>query len=215
MLQAAAFSALRHERFADLKAKLAAAAQRPAAGQEPLIPSALSAIDPLLGGGFPAGALVTLEGPLSSGRWGIAAALLANATHRGLGAVIDSGELYPPSLEAAGVRLERLLVVPATTSVSIARAVDLLLRSRIVRVVVMAEAALRAAVWVRLASLAHRTGALLVVVAARVWPELSANATVRLGLTCAKARMCGAHGPWKTFTGFDVCASVRKSKMRR
>ena len=212
MLPAAAFPDPRRERFEDLKARLAGLSGAPRTSLEGMIPTALTAIDTLLGGGFPAGSLVTLEGPRSSGRWGIAAALLAQATRRGLGAVIGEGELYPPSLEAAGVRLDRLLIVPAKTPIGIARAVDVLLRSRIARVVAMSAAMLRAAVWTRLASLAQRTGALLVVVAERVWPELSMNASVRLGLSSVQALMRGKHGPWTLFAGFDVRACVRKFK---
>jgi hypothetical protein len=214
MLPETVFPDPRRERFAELKTRLAVASVAPAAGIDGLVPTALPAIDMLLGGGFPAGSLVTLEGPCSSGRWSIAAALLAAATERGLGAVIDEGELYPPALEAAGVRLDRLLVVPVKTPIGTARAADVLLRSRVARVVVMVAASLRAAVWTRLASLAQRAGVLLVVVAARVWPELSANATVRLGLTCADAIMRGARGPWSIFAGLNVRANVRKYKHR-
>src|SRR5579863_8411809 len=181
MLPSAAFSDPRHERFNELKSRLSAASSGAGTPLEGLVASAVSAIDTLLGGGFPAGSLVTLEGPGSSGRWSVAASLLAGATRRGLGAVIDAGELYPPSLEAAGVRLDRLLIVPAKTPAGIARAADVLLRSRVARVVDMPVATFRSAVWVRLAALAQRAGALLVVVATRVWPELSASATVRLG----------------------------------
>ena len=212
MLPATALPDPRRGRFQDLKTRLHATSGAAGMLLEDAMPTAITAFDTLLGGGFPMGSLVTLEGPCSSGRWSIAATLLAAATRRGLGAVIDEGELYPPSLEAAGVRLDRLLIVPAKTPVGIARAADLLLRSRVVRVVVMAATSLRAAVWTRLASLAQRAGVLLVVVATRAWPELSASASVRVGFSFERALVRGTRGLWATFDGFDLRAQVRKHK---
>jgi len=215
MLPATALPDPRRERFQDLKTQLHAAPGAAGISLDSLLPTAVAALDTLLGGGFPMGSLVTLEGPCSSGRWSIAAVLLAAATRRGLGAVIEAGGLYPPSLEAAGVRLDRLLVVPAKTPVGIARAADLLLRSRAVRVVVMGATSLRAAVWTRLANLAQRAGVLLVVVAERVWPELSASASVRVGFCIERAIMHGTRGLWSTFAGFDLRAHLRKHKRTR
>ncbi|MDQ2865308.1 MAG: hypothetical protein M3R51_03715 [Candidatus Eremiobacteraeota bacterium] len=172
----------------------------------------LTDFDRMLGGGFPSGALVTLEGEQSSGRWSLVARLLAAATRRGLGAVVDEGELYPPSLAAAGVRLERLLIVPARTALGIARAADILLRSRVVRVVVMRAPVLRAAVWSRLAGLAHRTGALLIVVVTRASAELAASSGMRLGCVLQCVALLGTRGLWCTFSGFTIRAEVRKHK---
>ncbi|MEO9170940.1 MAG: hypothetical protein ABI282_02880 [Candidatus Baltobacteraceae bacterium] len=176
------------------------------------IPTGLSGLDRLLGGGFPCGILVTLEGSRSSGRWTIVAGLLAAATRCGLGAVIDAGELYPPALAQAGVRLDRLLVVPARTPLGIARAADILLRSRVVRVVIMGAPVLRAAVWARLAGLAHRAGALLVVVTTAVDAELAASAGMRLGCALLRLAVFGSRGLWCTFAGFTVHTEVRKHK---
>ena len=184
----------------------------PASARERAISTGLETVDRLLGGGMPAGVLLTLEGAGSAGCRSVAAALLAVATRRGLGAIIDGGDLYPPHLEAAGVRLDRLLIVPARTPLGIARAADLLLRSRTAGVVVMAATALRAAVWIRLASLAHKAGAVLVVLAVRVSAELAAAAAVRVGCRIGVPCVAGSHGIWGTFTGFDVRAQVRKNK---
>ncbi|MGB6984870.1 MAG: hypothetical protein WBD74_02705 [Candidatus Aquilonibacter sp.] len=200
--------------FQELKARFHAAAGAPCAGRERLFPTAIPAIDSLLGGGIPYGALVTLEGVASAGCRSVAAALLARATDRGLGAIIDNGELYPPGLEAAGVRLERLLIVPASTPLRIARAVDLLLRSRTARVVVMATTSLRAAVWTRLASLAHKAGVVLVVLASRVSVELSAVATLALSCRVSRVVIKGTRGLWGVFNGFEVQTELRKHKLR-
>jgi len=203
-----------HANFQELKARFHAAAGAPRAGREPLFPTAIPSIDALLGGGLPSGALVTLEGAPTAGCRSLAAALLAQATRRGLGAIIDGGELYPPGLEAAGVRLDRLLIVPAGTPIGIARAADLLLRSRAARVVVMAATRLRAAVWMRLANLAQRAGVVLVVLTSRVSAELSAVATVCLSCRIERILCSGTRGLWSVFTGFDVKTELHKHKLR-
>ncbi len=212
MLPAAAVSPPRRELFEELKSRLQGAAYAPKVDCDNLIASAIPALDALLGGGVPCGSLVTLEGRGSAGCHGIAAALLAQVTRRGLGAVIDDGELYPPSLEAAGVRLDRLLVVPAKTPLLAARAADLLLRSRVARVIVMSATHLRAAVWARLAQLAHRTGSVLVVVAQRVLVEMQGVAAVRIGCAFERAIVRGSRGLWCTFAGFETRAELRKHR---
>lgn len=213
MLSTAALPRPRNPQFEELKKRLAGGP----ASRIPVLDRALStgieALDALLGGGLPLGALVTLEGCGTTGRWGIAAALLAQATRRGLGAVVDDGRLYPPSLEAAGVRLDRLLVVPAKTPVGIARAVDLILRSRVARVVVLGAPSLRAAVWTRLAQLAHRAGSILIVIATQASAELAGVASLRLGCVFERAVVHGSRGLWCRFSGFALRAEVRKHKI--
>ena len=201
--------------FQELKARLQAAGAASRTGREPLLPTAIPDIDALLGGGLPCGSLVTLEGYGTTGAHSLAAVLLAQATRNGLGAVIDGGELYPPALEAAGVRLDRLLIVPAATPVRAARAADLLLRSRTARVVVMTAMTLRAAVWTRLANLAQKAGAMLVVLTTRTIAELSAAATVCLSCRVERPVLTGTRGIWGVFTGFELRAELRKHKFRK
>ena len=201
--------------FQELKARLQAAGAASRTGREALLPTAIPDIDALLGGGLPCGSLVTLEGYGTTGAHSLAAVLLAQATRNGLGAVIDGGELYPPALEAAGVRLDRLLIVPAATPVRAARAADLLLRSRTARVVVMTAVTLRAAVWTRLANLAQKAGAMLVVLTTRTIAELSAAATVCLSCRVERPVLTGTRGIWGVFTGFELRAELRKHKFRK
>lgn len=75
-------------------------------------PSGIAALDGLLPGGFPTGLVSELSGPASSGRTAITLALLAETTavHRELAALVDLADAFdPPSAEAAGVDLDRLL----------------------------------------------------------------------------------------------------------
>src|SRR5579864_7328674 len=102
--------------FAALKAGLDVRAAGRIVGVLPeAFPSGLPELDRALGGGFPRGTLATLEGSGSSGRTAIMASVLAQATARGLAALVDDGTLYPPDLERAGVRLERTLIMAAQT----------------------------------------------------------------------------------------------------
>src|SRR5664279_5038289 len=79
----------------------------------------IAEFDRVLGGGLPRGSIATLEGVPSSGRMAVAARLLAVGTSAGLGAVVGTS-IFPPALAAAGVRLERLLVVSTSEPVGAA-----------------------------------------------------------------------------------------------
>ncbi len=194
--------------FAELKAGLAQAIAKPASlPGEGLIVTHVAELDCLLGGGFPTGIVATLEG--ERGGWSLAARLVARITRRSLAAILDDGTLYPPSLLEAGAHLERVLVVPARTALKIARAVDILLRSRICRLILMPAVALRDAVWMRLAKLARRSGALVLVIAARAGASLTAVARLRLRCAFERILVHGSHGLWGRVAGFklhvDLC----------
>jgi hypothetical protein len=198
----------RRESFELLKARLSASSSTlPVEG---ILPTAIPELDRLLDGGFPAGVVATLEG--ETGRWSLAAGLVARMTRRSLVAILDDGTLYPPALAEAGACLERVLIVPARTALAFARAADILLRSRICRLVLMPAVALRDAVWERLAKLAHRSGVLLIVVAARAGAALSAAAGVRLHCALERILMHGGQGLWGSIAGFELCVDVRKHK---
>jgi recombination protein RecA len=180
---------------------------------ERLIPTGFSGLDAALAGGFPRGILATLEGPPTSGRAALAARLLSTATAEGIAALVQSEEtIYPPALEAAGVVLNRLLVVPATDPTAVARAADILLRSGAFGIVAIPAVALRATAWTRLVGLAHRTNALVVALGTEASSELRyfASLRVRLHVTCV--RWSGGSGPFATLAGYDVSADVIKSK---
>jgi hypothetical protein len=198
----------RHKSFELLKARLSA---KPfSLPVEALVPTAIPELDRLLEGGFPAGAVATLEG--ETGCWSLAAGLVAAMTRRSLVAILDDGRLYPPTLADAGACLERVLVVPVRKALAAARAADILLRSRICRLILMPAVALRDAVWERLAQLARRGGVLLVVVAARAGAALSAVAGVRLHCELARPLVHGGRGLWGSVAGFELCVDVRKHR---
>jgi hypothetical protein len=198
----------RRERFELLKAHLAA---KPVTlPVEAVISTHVPELDGLLGGGFPPGVIATFEG--ETGGWSLAAGLVATITRRSLVAILDDGSLYPPALAEAGVSLERVLVVPARSALTMARAADILLRSRICRLVLMPAVVLRDAVWERLTRLAHRSGVLLVVVAARAAAALSAVAAVRLHCALVRVLVDGRRGLWGTLAGFELSINLRKHK---
>jgi protein ImuA len=97
--------------LARLRAEITRIERRPARRQGQLT-CGLDAVDALLPGGFPCGALSELRGGPSSGKTAVALSTMARLPRGALAAFIDGrGELYPPAAAALGVDLERLLLV--------------------------------------------------------------------------------------------------------
>jgi hypothetical protein len=186
--------------------------------EEGLVRSGLPDLDRALGGGFPRGIVATLEGPAGSGRSALAARLLARATAEGgLAALIEfpegpEGSLYPPALAAAGVELDRLLVVPARDATGVARAADILLRAAAFGVIVIPAVSLGATVWTRLAGLAHRANALLLALGTDASDELRYFASLRLQLAPVCVRWAGGEGLFCALAGLGVESAVLKHK---
>jgi hypothetical protein len=147
---------------------------------EPLArcPSGLPEIDALLEGGFPCGRLSEIVGPPSSGRTSVALALLAHTTREAgeLAAVVDPADAFdPPSAQAAGVDLERVLWVRAEQWREALRCTERLLETDGIPLVVMdlghpirnrpgrrKTPPIPASAWTRLARLAASTRTTLV-----------------------------------------------------
>jgi hypothetical protein len=186
-----------------------------ARGDDAVVRTGLADFDQALGGGFPRGTIGTLEGPPSAGRSALAARLLAAATRHGLGALIGI-DLFAPALAAAGVRLERLLLVAVETPLEAARAADVVLRSAAFTVVVLPTLATGrgtgAATWTRLASLAHRANALLIALGDAVSSDVRAFASVRVETAIERVRWNGPAGHCSELAGYDLRAVVRKHK---
>jgi len=189
-----------------------------ALAEDEIVCSGLGELDAALGGGFPRGAISTLEGAPGSGRSAVAARLLATATaNGGLAAIVElerdvEGAWYPPALAAAGVDLDRLLIVRAQDGAGAARAIDILARAAAFGVIVMPTLGLRAAAWTRLASLTHRANAVLVALGAVAPEELRYFASLRVRVRASDARFAGEPGPFCAFAGFGVEAVVLKHK---
>lgn len=186
--------------------------------EDAVVRSGFGDLDRALGGGFPRGVIATIEGQPGSGRSALAARLLATATaHGGLAALVESplgpeGAFYPPALAAAGVDLERLLVVPAPDAGSVARAADILLRAAAFAVVIVPTVALRATVWTRLASLTHRSNALLIALGGSASDELRYFASLRVRLEPTRVRFAGGDGLFSALAGIESEASILKHK---
>ena len=177
----------------------------------------LEAIDRALAGGFPKGAISTLEGPASSGRSALAARVLAAASRSGVAALVErrgdpSGFFFPPSLEAAGVALERLLIARVETALETIRAADILLRSGACKAIVIPAVSYRAAAWSRLASLAHRAGTVLLALGSEAPDEVRYFASVRVECALERIDWIGAPGPFRALAGYEIAAHVCKHK---
>ncbi len=189
-----------------------------ALAEETVVRTGLGELDLALGGGFPRGAIATIEGAPGSGRSAVVARLLASATaNGGLGALVEmpngpEGAFYPPALDAAGVDLARLLVIGTNDVASVARAADIVLRSAAFGVVVIPALSLRAPVWTRLASLAHRANVVLVAFGEAASDELRYFASLRVRLRAATVRFAGTQGLFCTLAGLGVEAAVLKHK---
>jgi hypothetical protein len=145
-------------------------------GAPPVVPlprcaTGLPALDDLLSGGFPRGGLSEVAGAPGSGRTSLALAVLARATSRGeVTAVIDAADSFdPPSAEAAGVDLERVLWVRAPSEREALRALHPMLTARGFGVVLVdlsgCEARLGARIWPRLRKEVAASDTALVVLA--------------------------------------------------
>lgn len=182
---------------------------------ESVLLSGIADFDRIVGGGLPRGTIATLEGGRSSGRLAVAARLLATATRTGLAAIVGT-TVFPPSLAAAGVQLERLLLVRAAEPLAAARAADILLRSGAFTVVLIpalpSGRATGSATWTRLASLAHRANAVLIALGATASSELRYFASVRIETAIEGVRWNGPAGHFGELAGYDVRATIRKHK---
>jgi hypothetical protein len=207
----------RRQAFAELKAGLDARHRetllaRFTQDDPTVVRTGFAELDRALGGGFARGTIATLEGCASSGRTAIAARLLAVGTRSGLVAAVDDGSLYPPALARAGVRLDRLMVMPSSEALGIARAADILLRSHGFGIVLIPAVPLKAAVWTRLASLAHHGNALLVVLGLEAANELGYFASSRVHCSLARVFWTHASGPFCELAGYDIRSAVIKNK---
>ncbi len=106
-------STIRHQIESALAHRIPSALTPAVKVSRPVTPTGVTAVDTLLEGGIPIGAITELSGPECSGRTSLALSLIARITHSDrVAAWVDvSDALHPESAAAAGVDLDRLLWV--------------------------------------------------------------------------------------------------------
>ena len=151
------------------------------------LPTGLPEIDRLLGGGFPRGRLCEIAGPLSAGRTSLALSLLARATAaEEVCAWVDAADgLDPPSAEAAGVALERVLWARPVPGSPALRSAERLLEARGFALVLLdpagREREVARSAWARLARAAAASGSALVVLSRERAAGPQADVALELG----------------------------------
>ncbi len=174
--------------------------------------SGIEAIDELLGGGFPLGELAEITGPVSSGRTSLLLALLTATTTGGgdgargaeLAALVDTPDAFdPPSAQAAGVDLRRVLWARVAGWNEAMRCTERLLETEGLPLVVLdlarsagagsrtrSEPAIPPSAWKRLARRAATTRTVLVVLSHQ--RQAGGEARVVLELEPARALFNGS-----------------------
>jgi recombination protein RecA len=172
----------------------------------------MAAIDGLIAGGLPRGALSEIHGPASSGRTGLALALCARTTGRGaLVSWVDPADRFDPqSASEAGLDLTRLLWLRGNRALGLPRALSALgtvLGSGLFEAVVLDLASvapeelrrLPHTSWIRLQRLIEDSPtALLLVGSAHV---ACGPGGVSLALAPARVEWSGAPGPGRLLRG--------------
>jgi len=133
------------------------------------LPSEITAVDELIGGGLRPGTISVLSGGLSSGKTALALAFVACLSRRGGSAAwLHGGAFSAPSVVHGGVELESLLQVRARGSMQAQRCLDILLRRGAFSLVLVdwVWSAAGAGFWQRLRALLNRSRTALVVLSA-------------------------------------------------
>ena len=182
-------------------------------------PTGIASVDRALGPtGIPCGRLTEVFGERSCGKTTLVYALLAACTHRGdIGAFIDpQASLFAPAAEAAGIDLERLIVVRPGHAQALRRALDALVRSGACAVVVVDAAgaeALQTHHCARLVAQAERTATTLIALSQGDSQALASFASLRL-------RMHGLAPLWQDgsdggarLSGYGISLDIAKSRM--
>jgi hypothetical protein len=189
----------------------------------------VAGLDELLYGGLPRGQVSEIHGPASSGRTGIALAVVARATRAGaLAAWVDPQDrLDPRSAADAGVELGRLLWLRGAPTareprplLSAVSAVGTLLGSGLFELVVMdcggidrsGLQRLPGATWIRLQRMVEpQPGALLVVADAHV---AHGPGGVSLALRGVGASWSGDPGPGRLLRGLTAEVKAGRQSLR-
>jgi len=192
----------------------------PPATERPRCPTGLASLDALLSGGFPRGGLSEVAGVPGSGRTSLALAALARATSEGeVTAVIDAADHFdPPSAEAAGVDLDRVLWVRAPTERDALRAVHPMLTAGGFGVVLVdltgCEARIGARIWPRLRKEVAASDTALIVLADRRIVHTFADLALELAPSSARFHTeTGADGAGTLLLALESRAELVRSRV--
>jgi hypothetical protein len=187
----------------------------PLSGWATGIPSLDAALGPT---GVPRGRLTEIFGVASSGKTTLAYALLAACIRHGdIGAYVDpENGLFAPAAEAAGIDLERLIVVQPRQAQALRRAVDAIVRSGACAVVVLDQActlALQTHHYARLVSQAEKTGTTLVALSSGGSQPLASFASLRVHMHgLSPLWQLGSAGGGRLW-GYRIALDIAKSRM--
>lgn len=186
-----------------------------------ILPTALGALDTLLGGGLERGRLVELVSRHASGRFSIVLSALAAATQMGeAAALVDLGDHFDPQLAAAeGVDLRRLLWIRPRTVKEAVMSAEMITATGFQLVIIdvglhpMRGRRAPDAAWVRLARTAetHRT-ALLV---SSPYPMTGTASDAVVKGCGTRARWLGRGRSPRLLAGVDLALTLEKHRRMR
>jgi hypothetical protein len=177
----------------------------------------IPALDSILDGGLPRGALTEITGPVSSGRTALMGALLASATRQAeVTAVVDFPDaLHPESLERVGADLRRVLWVRPSSMQTGLKCADLILGAGGFGLVVLdlCDAALHRFplhVWPRLVRVTKQSRAATVVLARQ---QVAGSFAALSMILTHRRTLWGSRDP--LFDGLTVHVAVARNKSGR
>ena len=186
----------------------------------------VTALDAIVGGGFPRGQLSEMAGARSTGRASLMLSLLAAATARGeLVALVDALDMLDvESASAAGVDLDRLLWIRGDgfnqrAMEQAIRALSLVLSAGMFGLVVFdageapsgALARLPFTTWLRLQRQIEGRQTICVLVGSEPMARSAAGLTLRIGI---REKGLGIRFSGRLFDGLDVDARVTRARAR-
>jgi hypothetical protein len=195
------------------------------------VATGIAPIDVLLGSGFPRGEMSEIHGPASSGRTGLALAVVARETRAGaLAAWVDPADrLDPASAAAAGADLARLLWLRGSRNgtsgagvlVDAVAALATVLGSGLFEAVFFDLAGVPAGdlgrlpgtTWIRLQRAVETTKTALVLLAEGHLAQGPGG--ISLALAPSGARWSGEPGPGRLLRGLAAQAVVGRHRIRR
>ncbi len=190
--------------------------------RDEVLPTAIDALDALLGGGLRRGKVVELVARRAAGRFSVVMAALAAATSIGeAAAFIDVSDHFDPQIaEAAGVDLRRVLWVRPKTMKQAVMAAEMIIATGFQLVVL--DAGLHPvrgrrapdAAWVRLARSAEAHGTAMLVSTPYPFTGTVSEAVVRAEKAKVKWKGISAKSP-KVLSGFTAQFTLEKHRHKK